>query len=114
MVSIALVFDIVEVILNFFGVSLAIDPTKDGLFFIWFGMYGISMITGKNLKRTLLMVVIGIIPILDALPETTFGVWYTIKASRKEDEETMKQQEGDSELAELENQGIRIAQTRMN
>jgi hypothetical protein len=83
MIGTALVFDAFSFVINFIpvaGQAIAFfsDPIGYLIFFLWFMIKGVKLMTKKRVAAMGGGLVISFIPILDALPEMTAAVAYTI------------------------------------
>ena len=90
MIIVALSIDIFNAILNIAAIgevlSSIISPIATFAFVIWFWMLGVSFM--KNPKKLAAMggqAIVGLIPIINTLPELTLGVLITIILTRSED-----------------------------
>lgn len=91
LVSMSLLIDIVQALLNLFFVGIIINriitPFAWLLFLTWFYFLGIKFTKGggKNMGTSLISMVIEMIPYLDLLPGWTVATILLIAASRRED-----------------------------
>jgi len=86
MISTALFFDAIQVILLFFAVGVVLNTFINifaGLtFFLWFMMHGISFLSPKRLAGIGGGFIVELIPILNSLPAWTGAVWYIISTTK--------------------------------
>ena len=90
MVSISVFFDIIEFILALLAVGLILNTIigiiKWFLFWLWFTLRGVKFFGNtKRLKIGAGAFILGLIPVINALPEFTVGIILTIRDVRKED-----------------------------
>jgi len=95
MTTVALILDLIEIVLVFFGIGLIINRlitfVEYSIFILWFWMLDVNFtkLTNKNAeKRLIIMIttaVIEMIPGIGALPAFTFGVVRMIIVTRAED-----------------------------
>lgn len=82
----AIFFDIVQAGLTLFGIGLVASPFisvfAGCVFFVWFLMHGISLISPKRLAAMGGGLLTEIIPGVDILPVWTGAVWYTISTTK--------------------------------
>ncbi len=90
MAVVSLSIDAFNALLNLLGVgeilSSVISPVASFAFVVWFWILGVSFI--KNPKKLVAMggqAIIGLIPVINTLPELTLGVVVTILLTRSED-----------------------------
>jgi len=95
MLGVALFIDVIEFLLTAIGIGVVVDwltwVVSWLIFPIWFIIKGASYSRNKKLFRgTLLGMLIGLVPVLNALPELTATIWFNIVAVREEDREEEK------------------------
>ncbi|PIT96785.1 hypothetical protein COT82_01285 [Candidatus Campbellbacteria bacterium CG10_big_fil_rev_8_21_14_0_10_35_52] len=95
MLGVAVMIDIIQIfLLFFFGVGLIVNRFitifAAMTFFLWFALNGVTFLTGKMSNQKMFRffgAAFGeFIPIIGSLPLWSFGIWFTIKSIRKEDE----------------------------
>ena len=95
MLGVAVMIDIIQIFfLFFFGIGLIVNRFITIFafmtFFLWFALNGVTFLTGKMYKEKMFRffgVAFGeFIPIIGSLPLWSFGIYFTIKSVRKEDE----------------------------
>lgn len=98
MVSVSVFFDLIEFILTLLAIGLILNTiigmVKWFLFWLWFTLLGVKFFGNtKRLKIGAGTFILGLIPIINALPEFTTGILMTIRDVRKEDKVKMAQVE---------------------
>lgn len=82
----ALFFDALQAILTIFGIGLVVSPFisvfAGCVFFLWFMMKGVSLVSPKRLTAMGGGFFAELIPVVDALPTWTAAVWYTISTTK--------------------------------
>ena len=89
MISVALFFDIIIALINLIPVagqiiSMVIGAVAYAIFFLWFAMKGVRLMTPKKIAAMGTGLLISIIPIINVLPAVTASVILTIIFDRKE------------------------------
>jgi len=92
MISLALFFDIAQIvitILSFGTIGAIISPILSGLawflFYIWFKMKSIDLMSSRRFVRNILTGLAELIPYIDLLPMWTTTIILTTRETRKED-----------------------------
>ncbi len=82
----ALFFDALQAILTMFGIGLIASPfisiLAGFIFWLWFMMRGVSLVTPKRFLALGGGFLAELIPAIDALPAWTAAVWYTISTTK--------------------------------
>lgn len=89
MVATALIIDGFQALLNFFIIGAFVNPViafvSTSLFTIWFWMLGVSFVNKpKNIAAMGIQTIIGVLPIINTLPELSLAVLSIVIMTRAE------------------------------